>query len=474
MRPRLARLALAASLFLLFTACEADFTSSRVSRPDDVRGLDDGIETPQPSGSAGDACPNCAFGPTIYTRGTAVPVTETADFEGNPEGAYTLETDDLGTRGAESRIWLNGERRKVRPGLHRQDVSLTADNTLEVRLTGKPGSRLRVRIFQEVARVDVTPERAEGRIPASQQFTAVARDRNGVEIPGQTFTWESSDRSVAVLSVPTGPARTVRARTVGSTHDPAAWDYKTFSTGQGRVRIVAHADGTGEEGSGTWDVVSGFVYVTYKAPPPGSGPHSLPLGASFAYRYDEVRLAEMQGTCETESSDTEWWDNAVGQPLVERQFKRCYPTLETSTPTRRKKTKIRTGSRSNVGLYGRYCGGGHPDRDWFDDARDGHYQPKDPTDAICMEHDRSEAHHDIPPLRLKKAACIVRFGLEAERLYYEGERVVPGSERWSEFWSRWPEMAESRSHWLAETTGPTRCDDLTYANFLEERGLPRP
>lgn len=474
MRFRTATLALCISLVALIAACDSDLPTTE-ARSRDAGTVDARPEESAPSANSENACPNCTFGPTLYTRTTGIPVRERAEFEGDPRGAYTLETDDLETRGAESRLWLNGERMKVRPGLHKQDVVLARDNTLEVRLTGKPGSKLRVRIFQEVETVEVTPEQAEGHIQASQQFTAVALDRNGVEIPTQTFTWESGDLSIARLMVPDGPAREVLARTVGAEHDAEAWSYKTTSTGEGPVEITAHADGSDERGAATWDVVSGFVYVTYRAPPPGSGPWSLPLPDSFAYRYDEERLDEMHGTCGSESSDTEWRDHITRR---QRQFKRCYPSLEHSTPTRRKNVIgnwVDALPTSNVGLYGRYCGGGHPDGNWMDDARDGGYQPKDPADAVCMEHDRSPEHHQIDPLRLKKAACIVRFGLEAEKLYFEGKRVPEGSARWDEFWSRWPEMAESRSHWLDETTGVTRCGDLVlYDNFLDERGLPRP
>ena len=53
------------------------------------------------------------------------------------------------------------------------------------------------------------------------------------------------------------------------------------------------------------------------------------------------------------------------------------------------------GSDNNVGLYGRYCGGGQPDGEWWDLARNGNYQPKDPIDALCMDHDRQEALHAL-------------------------------------------------------------------------------
>lgn len=460
MRFRTAAPAVPISLVVLIAACESDLTTTGAGSHD-LASQDDRPETSAPSANSEDACPNCTFGPTLYTRATGIPVTEAGEFGGNPAGAYTLETDDLETRGAESRLWLNGERMKVRPGLHQQDVVLEEDNSLEVRLTGKPGSKLRVRIFQEVETVEVTPEQAEGRIQTSQQFTAVALDRNGVEIPTQTFTWESGDPSIATVGTTTG-----LARTVGEVHDTEGFSYTTTSLGEGSAEITAHADASDKHGIGTWTVVHGFVYTTYRAPPPHTGDPLKP------FRYDEARLSQMASTCSRESSDTEWWDNIPLNPLGERQFKRCYPSVELTTPRRNKLTKVPTGPQANVGLYGRYCGGGHPDRSWMDDARSGDYQPRDPIDALCMEHDVSEDHHDIPASQVAKAACIVRYGIESDELHYEGVRVPEGSDRWNEFWDRWPDMAGAWNHWIVETTAS--CFGPIYTNFLEERGLARP
>src|SRR5688500_6997208 len=56
----------------------------------------------------GGACPACAFGPRLYTRDKAQPITDAATFTGNPAGAYLIEIDDLGTQGANATVILNG------------------------------------------------------------------------------------------------------------------------------------------------------------------------------------------------------------------------------------------------------------------------------------------------------------------------------------------------------------------------------
>lgn len=462
MRSRLARLTLTVPFVALLTVCESDLTTTEVGSEDPTA-----VTGRRTTGASLVPCPNCTFEPKLYTRTTGKPVTEFIEFEGNPDGAYTLETYDLGTRGAESRLWLNGELMKVHTGLHQQDVVLDWENTLEVRLTGKPQSKLLVRVFQEVASVTVTPNPAKGKIPATQQFTAVAQDRNGIEIPRQTFTWESGNTSLATINAMTG-----LAKTVGEVHLNDAWSYTTVSTGEGPVQIIAHADGAlDKQGAATWTVVYGFVYTTYRAPPP-LGPLRI-FQAPRPFRYDETRLSQMAETCAEEASNTVWLPEGGDR---QQQFKQCYPLLGLSTPTRRRNifgNYVPALPTPNVGLYGRYCGAGHPDGPWVMRARDGGYQPKDPIDAMCMEHDRSEEHHELDPQTDAVAAtCIVRYGIESENLHEEGVRIEVGSARWDAFWSHWPAMAEARRHWLVVTRAP--CSGLIYDNFLEERGLQRP
>lgn len=450
---RLARLTLTLPLVAILTVCESDPTTTEIESENAV------VAARVTTGASMHACPNCTFGPTLYTRTTGRPAMEIAEFDGDPAGAYTLETDDMGTRGAKVLLWLNGKLLKTPAGLHRQDVVLDRENTLEVLVAGKPGSQVLVRIFQEVASVVVTPDPKMSRIPATQPFTAVALDRNDVEIPNQTFTWESSDTSIATVEAsPDGDRGTGVARTVGAKHNRAVFEYWTQSTGEGAVQIIAHADGADKQGAATWTVTYGFVYTTFRVPHPDE-PFVL-----RPFRYDEARLSRLAAACAAESSETAWRPYLL---LFERQFQKCYTSWESSNPVRHRITKVPQLPAGNVGLYGRYCGAGQPDGEWW--ALPDH-DPKDPIDGLCMEHDLQSQHHGLDPTtEAFKAACIVRWGVENDELHYEGVRVQEGSARWNQFWAAWPDMAEAKANWLAETS--LVCFGNIYEEFKLERGL---
>src|SRR5688572_25187846 len=244
-----ARASAVAVLVMLLAACQTDATNPD-AEPDDAAGRNEAAPAaaPAPSPSSPTTCLTCTFEPRVYTRRTSTPVTEVVTFPGNPAGAYTIEIDDLGTRGANATVELNGTRLDVLNGKLRQDVVLDWQNALHVRLTGKPGSQLSARMFQEIASISVTPDDARSRIAATLQFSAVAKDRNGVAIPRQTFTWESGDLTIATIDAATG-----LATTTGQTYDMTRWSYKTITTGAGPVEILAHADDApGMDGIATW------------------------------------------------------------------------------------------------------------------------------------------------------------------------------------------------------------------------------
>ena len=463
------RYATGVALIVSLAACRADVTNPSAEADDRTNA---GTRVTGLSTAAQGECLTCTFEPRVYTRQTGTPVTELVEFPGNPAGAYTIEISDLGTRGANASVDLNGEPLNVRSGSLRQDVVLDWENTLRVRLTGKPGSQLMVRVFQEIASVTVTPGAARSRIPATLQFTAAAKDRNGVVIPRQTFTWESRDATIATIDAATG-----RATTTGPVHSDTPWRYTTISTGEGPVNLVAHATGAPDmHGTAAWTVVSGFVYTTFRAPLPVNSPNRTTRALPEAIRYDLARLQAMAATCATETLETAWRTQTL--ELDERQFRRCYPQLELATPTRVwvPPTLITPGFYApgvpdpNVGLYGRYCGGGHPDGTWMDDARNPGYHPKDPIDAMCMEHDRSLDNHELDPtFDALQAGCILRYGIATEMLQEEGVRIEPGSARWNAFWNSWPDMAVARAHWIVSTS--TICTDAIYFLFLRDRGL---
>jgi hypothetical protein len=190
----------------------------------------------------------------------------------------------------------------------------------------------------------------------------------------------------------------------------------------------------------------------------------------------------MDARCNIESHNQSWQDYALGG---QRLFVQCFPTLALSTP------RVRTilgvdiyDDVDNIGLYGRYCGAGHPGEEFYHNfANSGNYQPKDPIDAVCLEHDAQDTNHELStsdPVESLLATCIVRYGIEAETLYEDGVRVQPGSARWTAFWNAWPAMAESRQHWLNVTRLSCPDGDVTvgpvtihgvYRTFLTQRGL---
>jgi hypothetical protein len=420
----------------------------------------------------GGACPACAFGPRLYTRETGQPVTDAATFDGNPAGAYLIEIDDLGSQGANATVILNGVSIDARSGPLRKEISLRTTNELLTRLTGKPGSKLTVSIYQEVHSVTVTPNRDYTRIPATQQFTAVARDKNGVVIPRQTFEWQSSNATVATINA------SGLGRTTGAVHNNAAWTYETISTGEGTSQISARAIASTVTGSVPWKISSGFVYTTFRAPRPfGPNRHLRPSREPF--RYSVARLGPMEATCASERAISERLAYAGGMGL----FFQCFPVLEMTTSVR---YPLPFGlfvdeDVANVGLYGRYCGAGHPGGTFVDLARGGNHQPKDPIDAMCMEHDRQSQSHDLSTALgggdNALATCIVRYGILHETLHEDGVLVAPLSERWFAFWAERPEMFQARLHFLVATTASCGDDAIvggitipgTYSEFLRER-----
>ena len=61
-----------------------------------------------------------------------------------------------------------------------------------------------------VASVEVSPtQQTISAIGTTQQFTAVAKDASSVTISGKTFSWSSSEVSVATIDATSGPATAV-------------------------------------------------------------------------------------------------------------------------------------------------------------------------------------------------------------------------------------------------------------------------
>jgi hypothetical protein len=326
-------------------------------------------------------------------------------------------------------------------------------------------------ISQPVALVTVTPHIVTGRIPGQQQFTAVATDANGIVIPGQTLAWTSTNRSVATIDPSTG-----LAVATGPVSSNAAWRYEVLSTGVGDAGIVATAVGVPvASGQATFTTVAGgFVYSTYRAPYSTKSPFRNLRPKPEEFRYDESRLASMSRRCLSENGAEAWlwWT-----PFTDRRFYQCYSSGQYENLVRRwTPFGYTTYFWPNlVLLYGRHCGEGFPGTSgvFLARAEMGNYQPKDPIDALCMDHDRAEETHDIT-WWTKEATCIVRYGIDAETLHENGVLIARGSSRWNAFFPKWPEMSVARTYYGNASQGFVACDQITYNQFLSDRGLAAP
>lgn len=97
--------------------------------------------------------PVCVFGPKVYTRLQGAPQRLTENFSATP-GSYEVDLDDLATSGADATVTLNGvvimEGRgttgEVGPRHKVVTVTLAANNTIDINLRGKKGSKLQVKI----------------------------------------------------------------------------------------------------------------------------------------------------------------------------------------------------------------------------------------------------------------------------------------------------------------------------------------
>ena len=99
------------------------------------------------------APPVCVFGPTLFTRTQGQPDRFSRNFSATP-GSYSVDMDDLASAGADATVTLNGvvilEGRgttgEVGPRHKIVNVTLLANNTLDISLRGKKGSKLQVKI----------------------------------------------------------------------------------------------------------------------------------------------------------------------------------------------------------------------------------------------------------------------------------------------------------------------------------------
>ena len=138
--------------------------------------------------SAGaELCNPCAFGPRVFVRRTGTPVTETIHFSAGPV-PFVVDIDNLGSQGASADVSLNGRSLVANgvPAHFNGLVTLRSENTLVVRLTGKPGSQLRVAVwlFKPVTLDAVTIAPGSVKLDGSlTPFDATITNHTGAPVP---------------------------------------------------------------------------------------------------------------------------------------------------------------------------------------------------------------------------------------------------------------------------------------------------
>ena len=229
-------------------------------------------------------CDACVVGPVVLTRHAGAPSAQTWSVPARPGASYLLHLDDLGTRGANAQVLLNGTEvawRFDETGARRHhaviELTLLAENTLSVRLTGKPGSRLRVALEPgapvPMATLSVIAENA-GAPPTSGAFNGPANGR--VTGPGIDCTLVADVAGGdCVEQYPIGTAITLTAaageRSLFSEYffetPGGSGDYGCMLSGGGVCQVTVTGDSTLHA---TFKPLPAFLYVTVVGPP-GTG-----------------------------------------------------------------------------------------------------------------------------------------------------------------------------------------------------------
>ena len=169
----------------------------------------------------GTTCPVAVLGPIVLTRTKKAPDVTRVTFAATPGTFYRLEATDLGTSGGNVRVWLNGVEvlpASAPPGERRADsslsVTLQANNELEVRQAGRPGSQLEIRIVdvRQASSVRIAPTSRFLVVGMTRTYTATVLDAEGQPIT-RCVSWSTTNPSVATVE----PNGTVHAVGVGST-----------------------------------------------------------------------------------------------------------------------------------------------------------------------------------------------------------------------------------------------------------------
>ena len=146
MRYRNHRLALPA--ILLLTSCLADRPTETLGGRRTVaatRQRDAEVNAMPPQ-----SCPTCIVGPMTFTRVRGAPDVDTVVFAAAGGFKFVVDVSDMNTQGSSGSLELNGQplvARSGSPDHFNGTITLLDTNALVVRLTGKPGSSVRVAVW---------------------------------------------------------------------------------------------------------------------------------------------------------------------------------------------------------------------------------------------------------------------------------------------------------------------------------------
>ena len=195
----LRRGAVRAAAFALLAAVAACVDSTTAPAPLVGPPSLDAVTTP--------ACDAALFGPAVFTRTAGPPTTSSTSFAATiPGDFYRLEASDHGASNATVR--LNGVEVVTSHDLAgangsiTRDVTLAAHNVLDVRLTGRPGSQLSIRIVdtRTAASVRITPPSMLLLfVGQTRVYAAEALDADGRPIT-RCVEWSSSNPAFATVT----------------------------------------------------------------------------------------------------------------------------------------------------------------------------------------------------------------------------------------------------------------------------------
>lgn len=223
---------IAAMAFVVSTVGCSDQLVSPRSSPEDRARLEQG-----------GPCTNCVLQPLEVTRTTGQPAPDTSDFAARPGNFYVLHLTSDSPQGLSATVVLNGATVYVSPSVFQLvslPVAFVSSNRIVVRLTGRPGSTISLKITgPQVLSVTLAPATVSVLTGATVQLTPTVTAEANADV---TLAWTSSNPAVAtvdasglVTALAAGPATITATSVLSATISGSA----TFTVSVPTVHAVA-------------------------------------------------------------------------------------------------------------------------------------------------------------------------------------------------------------------------------------------